>query len=103
MRWTSLEEPRRRLAVSYHLQLPALLDRSHTLLRSTAHHLQYHEGEQNEADVANHRLIHPALARLQSRAYCLLSRKSVSIDQRLTLRKTTVVRSASKSLVTMYS
>src|SRR5688572_21811251 len=67
MRWTSLEESRRRFAVSYHLQLPTLLERSHTLLRRAAHHLQYNEGEQNEADVANHRLIHPALTRLQSR------------------------------------
>src|SRR5215210_6534748 len=67
MRWTSLEEWRRRFAVSQYLQLPALLDRAHTLLHGSAHHLQYHEGEQNEADVAYHRLIHPALARLQSR------------------------------------
>src|SRR5215218_4296172 len=67
MRWTSLEEWRRRFAVSHYLQLPALLDRAHTLLRRAVHHLQYDEGEQNEADVANHRLIHSALARLQSR------------------------------------
>ena len=67
MRWTSLEEWRRRFAVSQHLQLPALLDRAHTFLRSTAHHLQYNEGEQIEPNVANHRLIHSAVTRLQSR------------------------------------
>jgi hypothetical protein len=67
MRWTSLEEWWRRFAVSHYLQLPALLDRAQALLRRAAHHLQHDEGEQNEADVANHRLIHSALARLQSR------------------------------------
>src|SRR5215207_5211306 len=67
MRWASLEEWRGRFAISHHLHLPALLDRTHALLRSTAHHLHNDESEKNEADVANHRLIHPALARLQSR------------------------------------
>src|SRR5215208_4674382 len=67
MRWASLEEWRGRFAISHHLHLPALLDRTHALLRSTAHHLHNDESEKNEADVSNHRLIHPALARLQSR------------------------------------
>src|SRR5215211_7650270 len=67
MRWASLEEWRRRFAISHHLQLPVLLDRAQALLHGSAHHLQYHKGEKNEADVSNHRLIHPALARLQSR------------------------------------
>src|SRR5215217_2210931 len=67
MRWASLEEWRGRFAISHHLHLPALLDRTHALLRSTAHHLHNDESEKNEADVSNHRLIDPALARLQSR------------------------------------
>src|SRR5215207_9685773 len=67
MRWASLEEWRGRFAISHHLHLPALLDRTHALLRRPAHHLHNNESEKNEADVANHRLIHPALARLQSR------------------------------------
>src|SRR3712207_6043963 len=67
MRWTGLEEWRWRLAISQHFQLPPLLDRTHALLRSTAHQLQHDEGEKNEADVTNHRLIHSALTRLQSR------------------------------------
>src|SRR5215210_3177988 len=75
MRWTSLEEWRRRFAVSHHLQLPALLDRAHALLRSAAHHLHYDEGEQNEPDMANHRLIYPALARLQARILLAVSKE----------------------------
>src|SRR3712207_6555672 len=75
MRWTSLEEWRWRLAVSHHLQLPALLDRAHTLLRTAANQLHNDEGEQNEADVTNHRLIHPALARLQSRILLAVSKE----------------------------
>src|SRR5215208_5345046 len=67
MRWASLEEWRGRFAISHHLHLPALLDRTHALLRTPDHHLRYDEGEQNETGVANRRLIHPALARLQSR------------------------------------
>jgi len=55
------------LTIAYDLQLPALLDRTYALARILAHHLQYHDGEQNEADVAHHRLIHAALARLQPR------------------------------------
>src|SRR3712207_5032501 len=58
---------RRRFTVSQHLQLTALLDRVYAVVHGPAHHLQCHEGEQNEADVANHRLIGPALARSQSR------------------------------------
>jgi hypothetical protein len=38
-----------------------------------------------------------------SLAYCLVSRKSVSMDQRLILPSTTLVRSAPESFVTMYS
>src|SRR5215211_2470021 len=67
MRWTSLEEWRRRFAVSHHLQLPALLVMRRTPEESVGSVLQYNEGEQNEPDVANHRLIHSALTRLQSR------------------------------------
>ena len=52
--------------------------------------------------MANHRLIHPALARLQS---CMLFAlwKVRLYCQRLTLGKTTLVSSASKSFVRMYS
>src|SRR5215217_1416844 len=75
MRRTSLQEWRMRFAISHHLQLPALLDRAYALLRSVAHHLQYDEGEQDQADVANHRLIYPALARLQSRILLGVAKK----------------------------
>jgi hypothetical protein len=67
MGWTGIEEWRRRFAILCDPQLPTFLDAAHALSRTPDHHLQYDEGEQNETDVANHRLIHPALARLQSR------------------------------------
>ena len=103
MRRTTLKKWRRRFAISHHLQLPALLDRAQALLRSTAHHLQHDKGEQNEADVANHRLIHPALAHLQARILLGVAKERLYLPARLTLRKTTAVRSAPSSLVTMYS
>src|SRR5829696_7338536 len=67
MRWRSLKKWRWRFAVSRHLQLPVLLYRAQALVYGSTHHLQHDVGEKNEADVANHRLIHPALACLQSR------------------------------------
>src|SRR5918994_2540941 len=67
MGWTGIEEWRRRFVILCDPQLPTFLDSAHALSRTPDHHLQYDEGEQNETDVANHRLIHPALTRLQSR------------------------------------
>jgi hypothetical protein len=102
MRGTSLEERRWRFAILGDPQLPALLDRPHALLRGPTHQLHNDEGEKNEADVANHRLVHPALARLQPRI--LLGVAKERLDGPATpLRKTTVVRSAPKSFVTMNS
>src|SRR5688500_6574264 len=67
MRWTSFEACSWRLPTPHQLQRPTLLHGAYALLHGAAHHLQHHEGEQHEADMAHHRLIHSALARLQSR------------------------------------
>src|SRR5215207_789286 len=67
MRGTSLEGRRWRFAILGDPQLPALLDGAHALVRVPTHALQYHKGEQDEAYMAHHRLIHPTLARLQPR------------------------------------
>lgn len=55
------------MTIAHDFQLPALLDGAYSLVRAPSHHLQDNEGEKNQADVADHRPIYPALARLQSR------------------------------------
>lgn len=47
-------------------QLPTLLYRAPALFWTLAHHLQHDEAQQDQPDMTDHHLLHPALARLQT-------------------------------------
>ena len=80
-------------------QLPAFLDRSQALGRVTAELLQHDEADQDQGDVADHRLIRPALAGTQPGVLLGIPEDGLHLPPAC-LRTTTGARSAAGSLVT---